>query len=207
VLVRLAANQAGLSNFKDYCVLGDDIVIANDAVASRYLYLMETLGVDINLNKSVISSEFAEFAKRLRGPLVEYTPLGAGLITCFLRDKFYAGTLFHEAIKLDWIRSFSEALMLIESTWPVKAKRISMAMWVISGLNGAFADPSMNSDHPLTDRMLFFNYGRRFKPDMGVIHITHHMYAIGNALLKAARRHTSREEKQYLTAKTFFNEN
>jgi hypothetical protein len=61
---------------------------------------MDSLGVSINLTKSVISNEFAEFAKRLRGPSVEYSPLGAGLITCFLRDKFYSGTLFLEANKL-----------------------------------------------------------------------------------------------------------
>jgi hypothetical protein len=100
VIVRVAAIRSGFVNFKDYCVLGDDVVIANDAVASEYLQLMKSLGVEINLTKSVISDEFAEFAKRLRGPLVEYSPLGAGLITCFLRDKFFAGTMFLEASKL-----------------------------------------------------------------------------------------------------------
>jgi len=64
VIVQMAAIKAGFSSFSDYCVLGDDIVIANDAVAREYLALMETLGVDINLTKSVISSDFAEFAKR-----------------------------------------------------------------------------------------------------------------------------------------------
>jgi hypothetical protein len=80
-------------------------------------------------------------------------------------------------------------------------------MWVMTGLNGIYSFGPMNSDHPLTDRMLFFNYGRRFKPDMGVIHITHHMYAIGNALLKAARRHTTSQMKQHSVALTFFKEN
>jgi len=64
VIVRIAASKAGLNNFKDYAILGDDIVIANDAVAENYLRLMKTLGVGINLSKSVQSKDFAEFAKR-----------------------------------------------------------------------------------------------------------------------------------------------
>jgi len=64
ILVRYAALKAGIHNFKDYALLGDDIVIANDAVASHYLELMSTLGVKINLSKSVVSKDIAEFAKK-----------------------------------------------------------------------------------------------------------------------------------------------
>lgn len=64
VLVRHAALKAGIHNFKDYALLGDDIVIANDVVASNYLELMMTLGVKINLSKSVVSKDIAEFAKK-----------------------------------------------------------------------------------------------------------------------------------------------
>lgn len=64
VVVRVAAHKVGLSNFRDYCILGDDIVIRNDAVASEYYNLMKALGVSINLSKSVESFDFAEFAKR-----------------------------------------------------------------------------------------------------------------------------------------------
>jgi len=64
VIVRVAALQVGLQNFSDYAILGDDIVICNDDVASKYLELMSSLGLDINLGKSVISKDFAEFAKR-----------------------------------------------------------------------------------------------------------------------------------------------
>lgn len=63
IIVLEAARLAGISHFKDYAVLGDDIVIYNDAVAEQYLSLMNNLGVSINLGKSVISKDFAEFAK------------------------------------------------------------------------------------------------------------------------------------------------
>lgn len=64
VIVKAAALKAGIPNFKDYCVLGDDIVIRNHLVAQEYLLIMKTLGVSINMSKSIISRDFAEFAKR-----------------------------------------------------------------------------------------------------------------------------------------------
>jgi hypothetical protein len=51
--------------FKDYAVLGDDIVIANGLVAREYVRLMAELGVGIGLAKSLISRKGGlEFAKR-----------------------------------------------------------------------------------------------------------------------------------------------
>jgi hypothetical protein len=64
LLVRESALRAGIENFSDYALLGDDIVIRNDKVAQQYLNLMSLLGVSINLSKSVISKDFAEFASR-----------------------------------------------------------------------------------------------------------------------------------------------
>jgi hypothetical protein len=50
--------------FDGYELLGDDIVIFDKNVAEKYLELMETLGVPINLSKSVIATnETVEFAK------------------------------------------------------------------------------------------------------------------------------------------------
>jgi len=64
VIVRHAAIKAGIHNFKDYAVLGDDLVIANDNVSHHYLAICENLGVEINLSKSIISDSIAEFAKK-----------------------------------------------------------------------------------------------------------------------------------------------
>lgn len=63
VIVRSCALRVGLSNFTDYVILGDDIVIRHSAVAEEYLKAMRDLGVEINQSKSIISHEFAEFAK------------------------------------------------------------------------------------------------------------------------------------------------
>lgn len=48
VLVQVAALRAGKFRFTMRAVLGDDIVISDDAVASEYLAIMQYLGVSIN---------------------------------------------------------------------------------------------------------------------------------------------------------------
>jgi hypothetical protein len=50
--------------FKDYMLLGDDIVIANKAVAQRYCETLHDLGVGISMNKTHGSHHTYEFAKR-----------------------------------------------------------------------------------------------------------------------------------------------
>lgn len=89
VIVRSCSIRLGKLNFKDYCVLGDDIVIADDEVSQEYLSVMRNLGLEVNRQKSVESKRFTEFAKRLKGPSVELSPIGAGLILQTLRSKSY----------------------------------------------------------------------------------------------------------------------
>jgi hypothetical protein len=51
--------------FTAYALLGDDIVIANAVVAQKYLELLQVIGVEVGLAKSLISSTACfEFAKR-----------------------------------------------------------------------------------------------------------------------------------------------
>jgi len=77
-LVRIAANRVGIPDFVHYAILGDDVVIANGSVAKSYHHLMTTvLGVEINLSKSLISSNSFEFAKRLVTMKGEVSPVGA----------------------------------------------------------------------------------------------------------------------------------
>jgi len=65
VLVRVAAKRAGLGlSFQSYALLGDDIVIASDLVAEEYRLLLDRLGVSISTQKSHVSYDTYEFAKR-----------------------------------------------------------------------------------------------------------------------------------------------
>jgi hypothetical protein len=67
-IVQVAAWEVGFPIFrlfKDYAILGDDIVIANHRVAHRYLQLLKELGVECGLHKSIMSPKGTglEFAK------------------------------------------------------------------------------------------------------------------------------------------------
>jgi hypothetical protein len=87
LIVRIAALRNSKNpKLVNYAVLGDDIVINNDAVSSTYLALMDELGLKISMGKSIVSKRFTEFAKVLAGPGVDLTPLGTGLIVSALRN-------------------------------------------------------------------------------------------------------------------------
>jgi hypothetical protein len=65
--------------YRDYAVLGDDVVILGRQVAKEYVRLMTALGVQISMHKSLVSTTGLglEFAKRtfLRGEDVSAVPL------------------------------------------------------------------------------------------------------------------------------------
>jgi hypothetical protein len=68
-IVQIAAIRAGVVSknilFTEYVVLGDDVIIWNKAVSVTYRSLMKSLGVELNLSKSILSCGLGcEFAKR-----------------------------------------------------------------------------------------------------------------------------------------------
>jgi len=64
LIVRVAALRAGFPHFTSYCLLGDDIVIANAAVAQQYKALLAQLDMPISEQKTHVSEDTFEFAKR-----------------------------------------------------------------------------------------------------------------------------------------------
>jgi len=73
-IIQFAANYEKFHNgkplkfFKEYALLGDDVVIYDAKVARRYQRLMNDIGVTINITKSIIGDKNngqIEFAKRL----------------------------------------------------------------------------------------------------------------------------------------------
>lgn len=86
VIVQVAARRVGKSNFSDYAVLGDDLVIADKAVADAYLVIAKDLGIEINLFKSLMSkTSVSEFAKRLFSEDGDLSPLPPKLLFSLLR--------------------------------------------------------------------------------------------------------------------------
>jgi hypothetical protein len=64
LVVAWAAYLCNHKDFKDYILLGDDIVIRNDKIAQKYITVMTRLGVDISMSKTHVSKNTYEFAKR-----------------------------------------------------------------------------------------------------------------------------------------------
>jgi len=149
-IVQLAALRAGLTTkFTEYAVLGDDIVIASEPVAKEYLQIMSDLGVSINLNKSVISNRFAEFAKRWVGPQgLDITPIGPGLTLRFVRDDFYVTTYCVEALKLRLILSLEDVLVMFLGKGGNKFHSLFWeALWSVLG--AASVEMNSNQDYAL----------------------------------------------------------
>lgn len=64
VIVQIAALRSKKFNFKDYVILGDDLVIANDEVAQQYKDLISKLDMPFSPEKTHTSKDVYEFAKR-----------------------------------------------------------------------------------------------------------------------------------------------
>lgn len=80
VIVQFAAKRAGhRSYFRNYLLLGDDIVIKSSIVAKKYHEIMTSLGVEISKHKTIRSSTVFEFAKRtfFRGEEISHWPVKA----------------------------------------------------------------------------------------------------------------------------------
>lgn len=85
IMVLVAARRAGRVGFTDYALLGDDLVIADEAVAATYQVVARDLGVEINLSKSLIShTGVSEFAKRLFDEGKDLSPLPPKLVASLL---------------------------------------------------------------------------------------------------------------------------
>jgi hypothetical protein len=73
VLVCVSALRAGYPHFENYTILGDDLVIANAAVATEYRKLLSQLDMPISSVKTHVSNDTYEFAKRWIRARVEIT--------------------------------------------------------------------------------------------------------------------------------------
>jgi hypothetical protein len=75
--VQCAAHRVGYRKwFREYALLGDDLVIAHRAVALEYVHLVTALGVEISAAKSLSSKNGSfEFAKRFIFKGIDVSPL------------------------------------------------------------------------------------------------------------------------------------
>jgi hypothetical protein len=102
----MAAMRSGwVGWFPFYAVVGDDIVIADEGVATHYLSLMRTFGVSISHHKSIVSeSGLLEFAKRwYSGTRGELSALGPGLLLATVRNIHFLPVLIVQMFQRGWL--------------------------------------------------------------------------------------------------------
>lgn len=99
VIIQVSAYRVGWRHFFPYyAVLGDDVVIFDQVVATEYQRSMADLGVPINMSKSLVSEKGClEFAKRWFHPdLGDFSPLGPGLILVAIRNLRFIPLVVNE---------------------------------------------------------------------------------------------------------------
>lgn len=125
LVVYYCAHLCGLKNFDQYMILGDDIVIKNDAVAQSYIKIIKGLGVEISLQKTHVSDDTYEFAKRWIQPKksreITGLPLG-GLLRNFNNPNIVFTILYdYFKIKNNYIPFGANSLVeLVKKIYAIK---------------------------------------------------------------------------------------
>jgi hypothetical protein len=118
----MIVQASGPSTVRNYAVLGDDVIVSDDA--PDYLTTMTGFGVDISMAKSIISSEFVEFAKRIRTLKGEdYSILGPGLIMSAVRNRYLSAVVLADSLRKDLV-SWTVAPQVLLETPGREMKRV-----------------------------------------------------------------------------------
>jgi len=112
LVVFYAAKLAGIKNFNQYIILGDDIVIKHDIVARNYIRIIERLGVKLSLSKTHVSKDTYEFAKRWFKGGIEITGIPMRGIIDHISNPFIVYTILFDFFKVKGnLCIFSESLI------------------------------------------------------------------------------------------------
>lgn len=148
MIVHYAAHLCGRRlGFDQYILLGDDIVIKDNEVALKYIWVMTQLGVETSESKTHVSKDTYEFAKRwIRGgneltglPLSGISDnIGSiSIITKILFDYVYRGNLY-----------------LFKGTFSELVIRILTGHQIVSGPAKVRSRKGLNSHHGLSKTYL-----------------------------------------------------
>lgn len=103
LVVQYAAELCGQYPTKDYIMLGDDIVITDDTLAYHYKTVIEELGVVISEEKTHVSKDTYEFAKRWFHNGIEISPFPlAGLYSSY-KSPTEAFMVIYSSMEKGWM--------------------------------------------------------------------------------------------------------
>lgn len=134
VIVQIAAGRACITNFTNYAILGDDIVIADKTVALSYHKLMtEVLGVEINKSKSLVSKHSFEFAKRLITLDGEVSPVGAKNLLVGLNSLRGLSSILLDLVNKGVVLTESEINNMYTTIPTVRKSQGEKFKWLVLG--------------------------------------------------------------------------
>lgn len=91
VIIQIAAARAGFTSYFDYMIVGDDLTLCDNRVAEQYIIICKSLGIPINLGKSIVHVDgalpAAELCKRTYINGWELTALNPKLLCKILQDS------------------------------------------------------------------------------------------------------------------------
>lgn len=102
MLVHYCADLCGKKNFNQYILLGDDIVIKDNDVALKYIKILTSMGVEVSPNKTHVSIDTYEFAKRWIKPFKNKEITGLplkGIINNF-KNPFVVFLILYDYFKI-----------------------------------------------------------------------------------------------------------
>jgi hypothetical protein len=108
---------------------------------------MESLGLKINLSKTIISNDFIEFAKRFTTPSIDLSPIGAGNVLSFMRKPVFISSLIKEAYLKGYIISSSTIQSLVSTLDKrMQIKYGALVLWTSQSVIGFLTtlDPDMH---------------------------------------------------------------
>jgi uncharacterized membrane-anchored protein YhcB (DUF1043 family) len=128
-IVAFVAKRAGYSDFQDYAVLGDDIIIANSKVALAYLHFLKEIGVEVGLAKSMISKRrlVLDFAKKF---FVESEQMNAIAFKDCITT--WTSTSLVKEFATKWRMSLPQILGFLDYGYKAKHSIMTSIIWNIS---------------------------------------------------------------------------
>lgn len=93
-------NGFDLFSFNQYIILGDDIVIKNDNVAKTYISIIKRMGAELSINKTHVSKDTYEFAKRWFSKGSEITGFPLRGLVDNIHNPFIVGTIIYDFFKI-----------------------------------------------------------------------------------------------------------
>lgn len=148
VLVQVSGMRAGYPHFWDYAILGDDLVIANAAVATEYRKLLLELDMPISDVKTHVSSDTYEFAKRWIHKGQEITGFGISGLRMVWKKYSLLSNYLETQQHHGWSLSLDEHPDLIRAIYsvygrPAQAERVIKLYMVFNSL----AKAKMSKDY------------------------------------------------------------